>query len=41
MRGKQVREVHVERVGDLTLRLGGKNGYERMSGGQPPDKNKY
>jgi len=25
MRGKQVREVLVERVDDLTLRLGGKN----------------
>ena len=33
MRGKQVREVLVERVGDLTLRLGGKNEYERVRGG--------
>jgi hypothetical protein len=41
MRGTRVREVLVERVGELTLRLGGKNEYERVRGGQGPDKNKY
>jgi hypothetical protein len=33
MVGKWGREVLVERVGDLTLRLGGRNGYVRVSDG--------
>ena len=41
MRGKQVREVYVERVGDLKLLVGGKHGYVRVRGGQGPDKDKY
>ena len=36
-----MREVYVERVGDLKLLVGGKHGYVRVRGGQGPDKDKY
>ena len=41
MRGKQVREVYVERVGGLKLLVGGKHGYVRVRGSQGPDKDQF
>ena len=35
------RIVEVERFGGLRLRVGGKHGYERVRGGQGPNKNLY
>ena len=37
----QFREVEVERFGELRLRLGGKQGYERVRGSQGAEKNMY
>jgi hypothetical protein len=41
MRGKRVREVLIEREGDLKLLVGGKHGYVRVRGGQGADKNQF
>lgn len=39
--GSKERVVEVERFGELRLRLGGKRGYERVRGGQGPDKDQF
>lgn len=41
MAKEKVKEVEVERFGELRLRLGGKHGYERVRGSQGSDKSKY
>ena len=41
MPDRRVKEVEVERFGELRLRVGGKQGYLRVRGGQGPDKNQY
>ena len=37
----RVREVEIERHGELKLILGGLHGYERVRGGQGPNKDQY
>ena len=40
-KGVPVKQVLVERCGDLHLLVGGANGYKRVRGGQGPDKNQF
>jgi len=38
---ERVREVEIERHGELKLILGGKHGYQRVRGGLGPNKDQY
>ena len=38
---ERVRDVVIEKHGDLKLVLGGKNGYARVRGGVGPNKDQY